>query len=84
MMEKIYEKGTSTNVGSYRVYADSGKLYEDSEHENQLLASDALKAFVEGRLQIEVSTDIYMASKITSTGATVYAGGSAYTTKTEA
>ena len=82
-MEKIYEKGTSTHVGSYRVYAHSdNKIYEEAAHTNQVKAADALKAFTEGRLQIVLSTDLLMASKITANGATVYAGGAAYTTKT--
>ena len=80
-MEKIYEKGTSVHVGSYRVYADDGKLYTDSSFENQLSAEDAFKAFTEGRLQIQLSTDLLMASKIALTGDTVSAGGVSYTTK---
>ena len=82
-MQKIYEKGTSTHVGSFRVYAYNGALYEDAEHTTQVKAADALKAFQEGRLQIVVSTDLLMASKIALTGATVYAGGSSYSTDTE-
>lgn len=82
-MEKIYEKGTSTHVGCYRVYAHSdNKIYEEAAHTNQVKAEDALKAFNESRLQIVLSTDLLMASKITADGATVYAGGAAYTTKT--
>ena len=80
-MEKIYEKGTSTHVGSFRVYAYNGNVYEDEAHENQVTDKDALKAFQEGRLQIVVSTDLLMASKIGLDGATVYAGGSSYSTK---
>lgn len=83
-MEKIFEKGSTTHVGSFRVYAHSdNKIYEEAAHTNQVKAADALQAFVEGKLQIVVSTDILIASKIAATGATVYAGGSAYTTKTE-
>ena len=82
-MEKIMEKGTSVHVGSYKVYAHSdNKIYEDADHTNQVTAADALKAFTESRLQIALSTDLLMASKITADGATVYAGGVAYTTKT--
>lgn len=84
-MEKIYEKGTSTHVGCYRVYAHSdNKIYEEATHVNQVKAADALKAFNESRLQIVLSTDLLMASKITANGGTVYAGGNAYSTKTEA
>lgn len=82
-MEKIYEKGTSTHVGSFRVYAYSGGIYEDADHEHQVKAADALKAFQEGRLQIALGTDLLMASKIALSGATVYAGGSAYSTDTD-
>ena len=82
-MEKIYEKGTSTHVGCYRVYAYSGSVYEDSDHENKVKAADALKAFNESRLQIVVSTDLLIASKITADGATVYAGGNGYSTDAE-
>ena len=82
-MEKIYEKGSSAHVGSFRVYAHSdNKIYEEAAHTNQVKAEDALKAFEEGRLQIVVSTDLLMASKIALTGATVYAGGQGYTTAT--
>ena len=82
-MEKIFEKGTSAHVGSFRVYAYNGGIYEDAEHTTQVKSADALKAFQEGRLQIVVSTDLLMASKIALTGATVYAGGSSYSTDTE-
>ena len=54
-MEKIYEKGTSTHVGSFRVYAYSGSIYEDAAHEHKVKDVDALKAFQEGRLQLVVS-----------------------------
>ena len=82
-MEKIYEKGSTTHVGSIRVYAHSdNKIYEEADHTNQVKAADALQAFTEGKLQIALSTDLLMASKITADGATVYAGGAAYTTKT--
>lgn len=82
-MEKIYEKGTSAHVGSVRVYAHSdNKIYEEAAHTNQVKAADALKFFTEGKLQIAVSTDLLMASKITADGSTVYAGGQGYTTKT--
>ena len=81
-MEKIYEKGTSTHVGSFRVYAYSGSLYADADHTTKITDKEALKAFQEGRLQIVVSTDLLMASKIALSGATVYAGGSSYSTKT--
>lgn len=81
-MEKIFEKGTSVHVGSFRVYAYNGSIYEDADHENKVTDKDALKAFQEGRLQIVVSTDLLMASKIALSGATVYAGGSSYSTKT--
>ena len=80
-MEKIYEKGTSTHVGSFRVYAYNGSIYTDAEHTNKVTDKDALKAFQEGRLQIVVSTDLLMASKIALSGATVYAGGSSYSTQ---
>lgn len=84
-MERIYEKGSDTHIGSFRVYAHSdNKIYEEAEHTNQVKAADALKAFEEGRLQIVVSTDLLIASKIALTGATVYAGGASYATKTEA
>lgn len=82
-MEKIYEKGSSSHVGSFRTYAYNGGIYEDAEHTTQVKAADALKAFQEGRLQIVLSTDLLMASKIALTGATVYAGGSSYSTDTE-
>ena len=82
-MEKIYEKGSNTHVGSIRVYSHDGALYEDADHTVQLKAADALRAFEEGRLQIVVSTDLLVASKIALTGATVYAGGSSYSTDTE-
>ena len=82
-MEKIYEKGSSSHVGSFRVYTYNGSIYEDAEHTTKVKAADALKAFQEGRLQIVVSTDLLMASKIALTGATVYAGGSSYSTDTE-
>ena len=82
-MEKIYEKGSNTHVGSIRVYSYNGGLYEDAAHTTQVKAADALRAFEEGRLQIVVSTDLLVASKIALTGATVYAGGSSYSTDTE-
>ena len=44
-MEKIYEKGTSSHVGSFRTYAYNGGIYEDAEHTIQVKAADALKAF---------------------------------------
>ena len=82
-MEKHYEKGSSVHVGSYRVYAYNGAIYEDADHTTQVKAEDALRAFEEGKLQIAVSTDLLTASKIALTGATVYAGGSSYSTATE-
>ena len=82
-MEKIYEKGSNAHVGSIRVYSYNGGLYEDADHTVQVKAADALKAFEEGRLQIVVSTDLLIASKIALTGATVYAGGSSYSTDAE-
>ena len=82
-MEKIYEKGSNAHVGSFKVYAYNGGIYEDAEHTTQVKAADALQAFQEGKLQIAVSTDLLIASKITSSGATVYAGGSGYSTDTE-
>ena len=83
-MEKIYEKGTSTHVGSFRVYAYSGSIYEDADHEHKVKDVDALKAFQEGRLQIVVSTNLLMASAIALSGATVSAGGSTYSTQSTA
>lgn len=80
-MEKIYEKGTSTHVGSFRVYAYNGSIYADADHTTKITDKEALKAFQEGRLQIVVSTDLLMASKIGLDGATVYAGGSSYSTQ---
>ena len=81
-MEKIYEKGTSAHVGSFRVYAYDSKLYADAEHETQITDKEALKAFSEGRLQIVVSTNLLMASAIALSGASVSAGGNSYATKT--
>ena len=80
-MDKIYEKGSSVHVGSYRLYADSGKLYVDEAHTTELTDKEALKAFEEGRLQIVVSTDLLMASKIALDGSVVTAGGAQYTTQ---
>lgn len=82
-MEKIYEKGSNTHVGSFKTYAYNGGLYEDADHTKQIKAADALQAFQEGKLQIALDTDLLMASKISSLGATVYAGGTGYSTDTE-
>lgn len=83
MMEKIYEKGTSTHVGSYRVYAYSGSIYEDEAHTTKVKAADALKAFQEGRLQIVIGTNLSSAASISLAGSTVTAGGNSYTTDAE-
>lgn len=80
-MEKIYEKGTSVHVGSFRVYAYNGSIYEDAAHEHKVTDVDALKAFQEGRLQIVVSTNLLMASQIALDGSSVSAGGSSYSTQ---
>lgn len=81
-MEKIYEKGSDTHVGSFRVYAYSGSIYEDADHTIKVTDKEALKAFQEGRLQIVVSTNLLMASQIALDGSAVSAGGSSYSTKT--
>ena len=83
-MEKIFEKGTSVHVGSYRFYVNDGKLYEDEDHEHQVTDKMALQAFAEGKLQIALSQDLLMASAIKLNGSAVSAGGSSYQTKTTA
>ena len=80
-MERIYEKGSDTHVGSFRVYAYDSKLYADADHTVQITDKEALKAFQEGRLQIVASTNLLMASQITLSGSAVSAGGNSYATK---